>query len=356
MFLAVILVAAFLIPTSSGYLGWAWRVEPTLDRSEYEPGSKGTIDESVINTGPTILNIYATVIMFDWQKQSGTHWSMNVNVEVSPGQQVPLAKLAFEIPANVTPGKHAYEIGLRHRHLGLREGWQDDGLQWYPSTYDIYVSKSSFRLDLVATAMSPKSEEGLYIGDVSTATFTLKNSGGTAAKQVRVAIEEIKTGIISLVESTPAKDLEAGATGQWMVKVRAEKAGETTSRARIYVSENRIHDSELRIVVVEPTLEIVSVSKIPEEGKPIYPGEILTATFTVKNRMRSTVREVSISAEIPSGVTLVETSQPISIDQDSMGQLTLKIRAGNPGRYDASLLAEIGDNPAEQVYVYHKRI
>ena len=210
-----ILIVTLLVPCSSGYLGWAWRVEPTLDRGEYEPESKGTIDERVVNTGPTILHIYTTIIMFDWQKQSGEYWSADVNVEVWPGKEVHLAKFSFEIPANVTPGKHTYEIGLKHRHLGLREGWQDDGLQWYPSTYDIYISKPQFKLDLVATSITPRNEEGLYIGDIGTATFTLKNSGGTTAQHVKVGIEEVKTNIISIADSTPAKDLDAGATGQW---------------------------------------------------------------------------------------------------------------------------------------------
>jgi len=341
-FVAIILIVFILsVPESSGYVSWAWRVEHQLDRSEYPPGSQGEIDEWVVNTGPTVLHIYTTGITFDWDKESGKWWYAEVNVEVEPSERVHLAKIPFNIPAEVTPGKYQYILGLKHRHLGLREGWQDDGLQWDPSTYEILISeaekRAEFNLEVVDVKQTPEKDEPIYIGDTGTITFTLKNTGGATAKQVRVALEDIRENVISIVESTPAKDLEPDSTGEWTIKARAEKAGNTTAKLRFYVSETKLDEIELPLVIHEPNLELISTTRTPEEGETIYPDDTLTATFTMKNKGPATVKELKLSVEPPSGLTLIESNPPINLEPGATGELFFKMRADNPGEYKVKI-------------------
>jgi len=340
-----VIVATFLITAAlfaspvSSYLGWAWRVEFTLDRNEYPAGSEGLIDLSVLNSGPTILDIYEAAVMFDWQKESGQYWYVKVDVEVKPSQIVRLAKFKFTIPENGTAGTHTFQIGLKHRHLGLREGWQDDGLQWFESTYEILVTKvEKPNLELVEITQTPEREEGLYVGDIGTLALTLKNTGGATAKQVKVAVEDTKANIISVIESTPPRDLASGSAGQWTIKVRGEKIGESTFKLRFYISGTVIEEQEFPVKISEPPLELVSQTRTPEEGRTIYPGDLMSATFTLRNKGPSTVNEIAISVETPSGLTLVESSPSISIEPDATGQLNFKIKPERPGQYSVKIL------------------
>ena len=336
-FITIMLIAViFSIPESSGYLSWAWRVEPQLDRSEYPPGSEGIIDEYVWNTGLTILHIYQTSVKFDWQK-SGEYWYKNVSVEVKPAQRAHLAKFKFEIPDDVTPGNHVYAIALKHRHLGLREGWQDDGLQEYESTYEIFISKAEKKaealIDIVNMTSPQEKGAPFYIGDTVPITFTLKNSGEAVAKQLKVAIEDIREKILSVMEATSAKDLEPGAIGQWTITSRGEKVGNTTAKIVFYIAGNKVLEEEFSAKVIEPDLKIVNQTYTPEEGKPVYPNDMVTATYTIKNKSPSTIKDLKLSVEVPSGLTLVESSPPINLEPDAQGELSFKIRADQPGEY-----------------------
>ncbi len=338
---ALLVTATLFMPLVSGYLGWAWRVEFTLDRSEYPAGSEGTIDEWVINAGPTVLDIYEAIVRFDWQKESGQHWYVGVDVEVQPKQRVHLAKFAFTIPENVTPGRHTFEIGLKHRHLGLREGWQDDGLQWFESPYEILIAQPERRpepnIEIVNMTAAFKEEEKFYVGDVRSGSMTLKNTGDAAAKQLKIAIEDIKENIVS-VETSPPMDIEPGATAQWTLKVRGEKPGNTTGKLRFYLAGTVVSEQEIPIRIKEPALELVNITQTPRKGESIYPDDVLTARFVLKNREPSTMKEISISMEVPPGLTLVESSPPISIDPDATGQLSYKVSAEKTGNYTIRVL------------------
>ena len=331
----MLIVVIFSIPESSGYLGWAWRVEPQLDRSEYPPGSEGIIDEYVWNTGPTILHIYQTLVKFDWQK-SGEYWYKNVSVEVKIAQRAHLAKFKFEIPNDVTPGKHAYAIALKHRHLGLREGWQDDGLQEYESTYEIFISKPEKKAEplIELVNMTSPREKGapVYIGDLVPMTFTFKNSGGAVAKQFKIEFD-FKEKIFSIVEATSAKDLEPGATDQWTITTRGEKAGNTTAKVVFYIAGNKYGESNFTARVWEPIFELINQTHTPGKGKPVYPNDIITGTYTMKNKSPSAMKDLKHSVEVPSGLTLVELSPPINLEPDAQGEFSYKIRADKPGEY-----------------------
>jgi len=340
LFLIILISNVAFITDSHGYLSFAWRVEPTLDRTEYSPGSEGMIDENVVNTGPTILHIYQTIVMFDWQKPTGKWWYVDVDIEVDPSERVYLAKFAFEIPDDVAPGKHTYEVGLRHRHLGLREGWQDDGLQWSTLTYEIFISEQKeAKLSLLNVSQTPSQGEAFYVGDLSTISYRIKNIGGAVAEQVKLELE-IPPGeeIISSEQSTSPKDLEPRSVGEWIIQIRGEKPGNITAKIHLYISENKIDETDFPVIVSEPYLEIVSKNHTPGEGEPVYPGDILIVKYIMRNKGSSAVKNLTVLPEVPEGMTLVETSKPIRIESEETKPLSFKIRADRSGEHSFEIL------------------
>jgi hypothetical protein len=340
LFLIILISNVSLITESYGYLSFAWRIEPTLDRTEYSPGAEGIIDQNVVNTGMTILHVYQTIVMFDWQKPTGKLWSFDVDIEVDPSQRVHLAKFAFEIPDDVTPGKHTYEVGLRHRHLGLREGWQDDGLQWSTLTYEIFISEQKeAKLRLLNVSQTPIQGEAFYVGDMSTVSYRLKNIGGAVAKQVKLELE-IPPGekIISSVQSTSPKDLDSKSVNEWTIQILGEKPGNVTAKIQLYLSENKIDESNFPVIVSEPYLEIVSKNQTPGEGESVYPGDILIVKYLMQNKGSSTVKNLTVLPEVPEGMTLIESSKPIMLKPEETKSLSFRIRVDKSGEHSFEIL------------------
>jgi hypothetical protein len=162
--------------------------------------------------------------------------------------------------------------------------------------------------------------------------MTIKNTGDAVAKQLKIAIEDIKENIVS-IEISPPMDIEPGATAQWTLKVRGEKPGNTTGKMRIYLAGTVASEQEIPIRVKEPALELVNTTITPKEGEIIYPDDVITARFVLKNREPSTMKEISITMEMPPRLTLNESSSPMSIEPDATGQLYFKASAEKPGNY-----------------------
>jgi hypothetical protein len=340
LILIILATNVSFIPELNGYLSFAWRIEPSLDRNEYLPGSEGIIDENVVNVGQTILHIYQTVVMFDWQKPTGKLWSADVDIEVEIAERAHLAKFSFEIPEDVTPGKHTYEVGLKHRHLGLREGWQDDGLQWSTQTYEILISEpKEAELRVLNVSQTPIHGEAFYVGDIGTLSCRLKNIGGAVAKQVKLDME-IPPGeeIVSLVKSTSPKDLDPGSIDEWTIQIQGEKPGNVTAKIQLLISENKIDETDFPVIVSEPYLEIVSKNHTPKEGEPVYPGDILIVEYMMRNKGSSTVKNLTVIPEVPEGMTLIETSKPVRIEPEETKPLSFKIRADEPGEHHFQIL------------------
>jgi hypothetical protein len=333
LLLIIVIANVLSVPELNGYLSFAWRVEPSLDRNEYLPGSEGIIDENVVNVGQTILNIYQTVVMFDWQKPTGKWWYLDVDIEVELAERTHLGKFSFEIPDDVAPGKHTFEVGLRHRHLGLREGWQDDGLQWSTLTYEIFITEpKEAELRILNMSQTPLQGEAFYVGDMGSLSYQLKNIGGGIAKQVKLELETPPgEEIISLVTSTSPKDLEPRSIGEWTIQIRGEKPGNISAKIQLFISENKIDEADFQVIVSEPYLEMVSKNNTPGEGEPVYPGDILIVKYMMRNKGSSTVESLTVLPEVPEGMTLIETGKPVRIEPEETAPLSFKIRADTPG-------------------------
>ena len=109
--------------------------------------------------------------------------------------------------------------------------------------WDIPVSLPE--LELVEKEASPSEKEPFYVGDVATLTYKIKNVGEGVAKDVKVTVE-LPEGL-TLVEATPAKDLDPQATGEWTLKIRAEKEGEYEGKIIFTSMDFKISESELTV-------------------------------------------------------------------------------------------------------------
>jgi len=109
--------------------------------------------------------------------------------------------------------------------------------------WDVPVSLPE--LELVEKEASPSEEEPFYVGDVATLTYKIKNVGEGVAREIKVTVE-LPEGL-TLVEATSAKDLDPQATGEWILKIRAEKEGEYKGKIIFTSMDFEISESELTV-------------------------------------------------------------------------------------------------------------
>ena len=109
--------------------------------------------------------------------------------------------------------------------------------------WDVPVSLPE--LELVEKEASPSEEEPFYVGDVATLTYKIKNVGEGVAREIKVTVE-LPEGL-TLVEATSAKDLDPQATGEWILKIRAEKEGEYKGKIIFTSMGVKISESELTV-------------------------------------------------------------------------------------------------------------
>jgi hypothetical protein len=167
----------------------------------------------------------------------------------------------------------------------------------------------------------------------------MKNIGGVVAKQVKLGLE-IPSGeeIISLMKSTSPKDLEPGSIDEWTIQIRGEKPGNVTAKVQLFISENKIDEADFPVIVSEPYLEIVSKNHTPDEGEPVYPGDILIVEYVIRNKGSSTVNNLTVMPEVLEGMTLIETSKPVRIEPEETAPLSFKIRADTAGEHYFKIL------------------
>lgn len=181
----------------------------------------------------------------------------------------------------------------------------------------------------------------IYIGEVIFVSIDLRNNGQETGRAIRIAIEDFaRKDIISVVDSTPEKDLPAGAGDTWTVRMRAEKAGTTSGKARIYTAGQKIHEEYIMLVISGPGVELVKVTLSPEDGVAVYPNDILTVTYELKNNRETTAKNVRVTLETPmsKNVYLLELTPAKDIEPGSTESFVIKLRANTEGSYSGKVL------------------
>lgn len=77
---------------------------------------------------------------------------------------------------------------------------------------------------VLARPVEVSKPETVYPGDTITLKYTLKNDGGSTAKNVQLQLSNVTQGL-TVMEQTEAKDLPAGSSDEWAVKITADQPG-----------------------------------------------------------------------------------------------------------------------------------
>jgi len=105
-----------------------------------------------------------------------------------------------------------------------------------------------------------------------------------------------------------------------------------------------------RLAVQKPTaiLELVSKSFTPKEGESIYPGDIVTARYELRNTGTASARAVKIIAETQRDVAAVETTPAKDIAPGSTELFILKLRFDKEGSYNVKVQLFSGDTLVQE--------
>jgi len=192
------------------YLGSVLAIKVTLKNSGALAKDVSVVFEDV--TPAEGLTVFETTPARDLKTGETAEWTIKVRAD--------------------KPGRYSAVLRVYVAGEKVTEG------QW-----DIPVSLPE--LELVEKKASPSEEEPFYVGDVATLTYKIKNVGKGVAKDVKVSVE-LPEGL-TLVEASPAKDLDPGATGEWTLRIKAEKQGEYKGKIIFTSMGVEISDSELTV-------------------------------------------------------------------------------------------------------------
>jgi len=136
--------------------------------------------------------------------------------------------------------------------------------EWSAEAYanDQLISTVTFTLHpppphlvIADKTVEPKEGEPIFPGDTATVKYTLKNDGGSTAKKVQMKASSLPKGL-TLLEQTDAKDLPAGSSEEWIIKIRADQPGNYSFTVQLLVENEKLTEGTITVLVSEkPFLE-----------------------------------------------------------------------------------------------------
>jgi hypothetical protein len=105
-----------------------------------------------------------------------------------------------------------------------------------------------------------------------------------------------------------------------------------------------------RLAVQKPTaiLELASKSFTPKEGESIYPGDVVTARYELRNTGTASARAVKIIAETQKDVFTVEATPAKDIAPGGTELFILKLRFDKEGSYSVKVQLFSGDTLVQE--------
>jgi ribosomal protein L40E len=136
--------------------------------------------------------------------------------------------------------------------------------EWKAEAYanDQLISTLTFTLHpppphlvIADKTIEPKEGEPIFPEDTATIKYTLKNDGGSTAKKVQMKASDLPKGL-TLLEQTDAKDLPAGSSEEWIIKIRADQPGNYSFKVQLLVEDQKLTEGAITVLVSEkPFLE-----------------------------------------------------------------------------------------------------
>ncbi len=100
---------------------------------------------------------------------------------------------------------------------------------------------------------------------------------------------------------------------------------------------------------LQPAVDIVSKTFSPGEGEPVYPGDIVTATYELQNAGNTILKGVSFALEtpLPQDVSLEEATPPRDMQPGSTETFVLKMKFASEGTYSPTIQLIINEELIE---------
>lgn len=197
-------------------------------------------------------------------------------------------------------------------------------------------------------SVKPGAGEPVYVDDLVTVTYTLKNIGVASASTVEVRVVESPSELA--VETTSPKSLGPGLSDTWQVNIRPKKVGEFRVAVSFYLSgvkqvfrfaDGTVKDTftiTLATSLKPVYLVIQRITSQPSTTEPFYVGDVGTITYTVKNTGQVAGKNVEVKVvSIPPEIEVVQVTAPKDLRPDATDEWQVKLRAKSPGTYEAYL-------------------
>lgn len=190
-------------------------------------------------------------------------------------------------------------------------------------------------LTIVELTQSPAQGEAIYPGDNVTLTFTVENSGDTAAKNVTVTAEAVPSGL-DLLKQAASKDISKAERASFFLVFKASAAGNYELNFRATAEGKDFDTKKAAVTVAQPDIFIVSVGveTSPEKGTAVKPGDYVTYTVSLKNTGTTPARTVEVKlGNIPEGIKLVQSAPIVEIGPGETNDFTFKFLCEKAGDY-----------------------
>lgn len=177
-----------------------------------------------------------------------------------------------------------------------------------------------------------------HIGNTITITYTLKNAGGVAANQVKMAMEDLSpSNGLSIQRASETKDLGSRATDKWTLEILCEKPGSYLGTSAMYLENRRVSDWKWTITVTLPELDLVNIKSSPEEWERIHPGDIVAKTYIFRNFGKFDAKQVGISVELPEDLKLISVTPAKDIGRGQDAEYVIKLETKKVGSFEGNV-------------------
>jgi uncharacterized repeat protein (TIGR01451 family) len=170
----------------------------------------------------------------------------------------------------------------------------------------------------------------IYVGQSSTATIAISNTGNAIAHGVRVILEEITPSSgVTVTDTDPPQDIPPLGTGRWTIEVRGDLPGSYKGVLRVYEGNELVVGHQWDLDVLGPQIS-VSLGETPARDAPVYAGDTFTLAYTLKNTSPIDANNVSVVVFVHD-LTVVQKSSVAAIPSQSEVKAQIRLRSDIAG-------------------------
>jgi len=187
-------------------------------------------------------------------------------------------------------------------------------------------------LILVDATIEPKEGEPVFPGDTVTIKYTWKNDGGSTANEVQMKVSGLPKGL-TLLEQTEAKDIPAGSSEEWIIKIRADEPGNHSFKVQPFMENERLISEEDKKPIELKVTVLVSERPFLEQyglyvGIAVVVVIVLVAVLVLMKRRKrppppaqpAPTVPVGVAPQVPAQKFCVNCGAPLPADAQFCGK------------------------------------